>query len=232
MIDPTAEHGYDWWTECPLCHHVGLENIENNIKCNCPEGVALLNCKYVSPYLRVEHAMSQGQCARFEQGEDGTPAPFVMPTRRKPMTVYLAGAVRDGDVYLGWRREIFPRSGEIIDESYMEPGTERVGRITYGGPAIISGTHHYSSGHNSPHSEIASRCLKDLCQCDALFVWRIETVGTMIEIGTAFQREMHIFIAFANRELAHKAYFAAQLADVAIVAPSATVAWKLFTQWL
>src|SRR5262245_53133000 len=70
------------------------------------------------------------------------------------------------------------------------------------------------AGHGGNNAEIAQRCLEQLRACNALFVWvdRIETIGTMIEIGAGFQR-MPIFVAFANRELAGRAYFAAQLAD-------------------
>jgi hypothetical protein len=120
----------------------------------------------------------------------------------------------------------------------MRPG-ERCGPIVYGGPQIDSdhhgqslGTHGRIEGNEATNSELAQCCLEQLRKCDVLFVWidRIETIGTMVEIGAAFGR-IPIFVTFADRVLAKRAYFAAQLADVAVVAPSAVDAWKLFLQW-
>jgi hypothetical protein len=234
------------WLECIFCHHVRLENVDG-MRCHCPVGIELLSGRNTD--LRINHALSEAQPARFEHGEDGTPRPFVAHTITEPATVYLAGAVSEirryshGKIeeFLEWRREIFPRGKGGNSWLDMQPG-ERWESIIYGGPRIESGNHGEATGcihgretaglHSGENSKIAERCLEQLHKCNVLFVWidRIETVGTMIEIGAALGR-MPIFVTFADRVLAKRAYFAAQLADVAVVAPSAVDAWKLFLQW-
>jgi hypothetical protein len=252
IVDARADGLIHRWAECIFCHHVWLENVDS--ACDCPAGVELLthfeSMGSVPSRLRIDHALGEAQRARFEHSEGGTPTPFVAPAIVKPTIVYLAGAVSEKryyegshprEEYLEWRREIFPTEKKRNWQLDMQPRGERVGPIIYGGPLIDSINHgqaegcihgRMEEGHGKRDSEIAERCLKQLLNCDVMFVWidRIETVGTMIEIGAAFGR-IPIFVAFADRELADKAYFAAQLADVAVVAPSAIVAWKLFTQW-
>jgi hypothetical protein len=241
MIDVTAD--YDWWRECDFCHHVCLGNIRAGSACRCPVGVKVLSNKRVcfsDPH--VNHAFDEAQRARFEHGEDGTPTPFVVPTIIKPTTVYLAGAISrsvgGNELILEWRREIFPTPKGDNSWLDMRPG-ERCGPIIYGGPQIDSdhhgqslGAHGCIEGNKATISELAKHCLEQLRKCEVLFVWidRIETIGTMIEIGAAWGR-MPIFVTFADRVLAERAYFAVQLADVAVVAPSAADAWKLFLRW-
>jgi hypothetical protein len=74
---------------------------------------------------------------------------------------------------------------------------------------------------------------KQVADCEILFAWvdRGNIVHRMIEIGAARAKNIPIFIAFSKNEPSRHFYFASQLADAAVVAPSAGEAWKLFTQW-
>src|SRR5262249_17552404 len=173
--------------------------------------------------LRIEHALSQARCARFEHGEDGTPAPFIAPTIERPTLVYFGGAIQavKEDVF-GWHRKIFPK----LPNGNLVWILVELGRLDADpdGPWAVAIDRR---AKNNPKN-----CLEHLCQSDALFVWidRAEISGAMIELGATFQQKP-IFMAFANRALAEKFYFAAQLANVAAIAPSAELAWAQFVRW-
>ena len=66
-----------------------------------------------------------------------------------------------------------------------------------------------------------------------LFAWidRVDTAGSLVEIGAASVQHKPIFLAFSNRSIADYFYFIEQLADIAVIARSAPAAWKLFTHW-
>ena len=97
--------------------------------------------------------------------------------------------------------------------------------FVYGGPSLIE-------CHGVADHTLASRCVDEVSEAEALFGWidRIDTIGTMVEIGAAYAMQKPIFLAFACG-LDDHFYFARDLATVAVQAPSAVAAWELFTRW-
>ena len=83
-------------------------------------------------------------------------------------------------------------------------------------------------------SEVLARnCLNEVASADVLFVWvdREGTIGTLVEIGAAFEKHKQIFVAFADDQLAKLFYFIKQLATVAVITSDVKAAWSLFTRW-
>jgi nucleoside 2-deoxyribosyltransferase len=136
------------------------------------------------------------------------------------------GNGNEGPVLL-WREEIFvDPNADSGTCGFMQAGELSVGRFQYAGPSIVG-------GHGYGYHELAKTCLAEVSKSDVLFAWidRKDTVGTMVEIGAAHSLQKPIFVAFANQGLAKRFYFAKQLAAVAITAPDALAAWKMFVRW-
>jgi len=162
------------------------------------------------------HALGEGQRARFEHGENGAPRRYHANAPTKISHVYVAGPVlsKGDDIKpLSWRDDIFKNDC-------------RSGRFAYAGPTI-------RDNHGIGYHDLANVCLVEVSSANAFFVWidREDTVGTLVEISAASAMRKPIFVAFENESLARRFYFASQLADVAIIAPSAVAAWGLFTRW-
>src|SRR6516165_1096657 len=143
--------------------------------------------------------------------------------------VYVAGPVLSGNgegtlAVLPWRCEIF---GVCPDSEFWELTTNtHAGRFCYAGPTI-------SACHGAGDPQLAQNCLRELALADSLFAWidRVDTAGSLVEIGAASVQHKPIFLAFSNRSIADYFYFIEQLADIAVIARSAPAAWKLFTHW-
>lgn len=240
--------GNVWWRQCSFCHRV----IFGGRICGCTPGVVKppVTDNFWGP--RVDHALAEGQRARFEHGETGTPRPY-SPPRLPSRRIYVAGPVAglvcydggDGEEtdddygtehtsnwFLSWREEICGSSkhGHIDPEDGYHAG-----RLVYAGPLINSYNHGSAEGivHGDDESGVVQRCAEQVEASDALFAWidREETVGTVVEIGIAHARRKPIFVAFKNEYLARHFYFVAELAHAAVIAPSAGAAWKLFANW-
>jgi hypothetical protein len=220
------------WLQCPFCDCVSVA-IPHAPRCtSCPPvGRVLIWPGMPSP--RVDYAMEAGQQARFEYGEDPTPDHYSVDTPKTLRRVYVAGAVIEEQsiaveagthivpAVLPWRAEIFGGDGDFV------AGKAAAGRFWYGGPTVVC-------NHGSGDHGLASRCLRDVADSNVLFAWidRTDTVGTLIEIGAAHAWGKQRFIAFAGEELASRFYFVRQLANGAVVVPTAADAWRLFERWL
>jgi hypothetical protein len=228
------------WKQCLLCNRLifGLGD------CDCLSIYKPVGGFYNFPTPRLYHALGEAQRARFEHSEDGKPRPYTLNITTR-LNVYVAGAVleterctitvnENGGVgkneeqesenvrVLPWRHEIFQADQSIT----LHAGEALFGRFRYAGPSI-------TETHGQSEHGLADNCLAEVKTADALFAWidRQDTIGTMVEIGAARALGKPIFVAFANEELCQHFYFAKQLATVAVIAPSARIAWKCFTHW-
>jgi hypothetical protein len=215
------------WQQCLFCDRVSIGDHPD--RCDCAPNIKLIHYpSAASP--RVDHAMGEAQRARFEHGEDGRPRPYTVTPSTATVCVYVAGAVieateryYEGEPYenhtvLPWRAEIFGRDA-------LQAGSAQAGRFIYTGPTIYL-------DHGQGNHELADQCWREARDADVLFGWidRIDTIGTLVEIGAAHCYRKPIFLAFAYGLDAHF-YFARQLATVAVGAPSAVAAWDLFVRW-
>jgi hypothetical protein len=104
--------------QCPFCNRIAFE-FAPGMSCNCVGNVCVLEVPYCKP-LRLQHALSEAQRARFEHGENGRPRPHVPPPPSSEISVYLAGAIfqekrqltpadsfDEGNLVDVWRADIF-----------------------------------------------------------------------------------------------------------------------------
>jgi hypothetical protein len=230
-----------WWLQCSFCDEVSIAipHAPRCLHCSSIPQTRILHWPSAeSP--RVDYATQAGGEARFEHGEDPTPAPYVASTPTTLRRVYLAGAVLEErkvecepgsliDVIvspevLPWRGEIYSHCADGLTSFTAGEGV--AGRFRYGGPTIV--VEHGAGNHG-----LASRCLREVAASDSVFAWldRTSTIGTVAEIGAAHAWRKPRFIAFASETLAEHFYFVRQLADAAVVTPSVTTAWRLFERW-
>jgi hypothetical protein len=226
------------WRQCRFCNQVILKRWWLlGYRCNCLGSAEVLTHHFgreLPP--RVKPAFAEAQRARFEDGENGQPRPYVppcAPTSR--LNVYIAGPVlEDGpkQTIVPWRRELFgecPDIGSKIDvrlSEYPLTGSKIIGRFHYAAPGIVR-------GHGGNFEELAPNCLNQVRRAETVFAWidRPDTIGTIAEIGAAHALNKKIFVALSEGSLSTQFYFARQLTDVSIVAPSAAAAWDLFIRW-
>jgi hypothetical protein len=167
--------------QCPFCNRIAF-GFSPSISCRCVGNIRLLKAPFCKP-LRLQHALSEAQRARFEHGEDGRPQPYIPPPPPSQIGVYLAGAIFKetdptkelGDIVDAWRANIFG-----CETEELELGTA-VGRFIYGGPTI-------SYEHGQATEGLAFNCLDEVAAADVLFAWidGYETIGTLAEIGAAY----------------------------------------------
>jgi hypothetical protein len=220
------------WRQCIFCGRVGL----SNLPCpGCPDDFEVVHVSDRSD-ARIEHAIEQARSARFEWGETGEPPPFIRPASRAERHVYVAGSavvdkieiVDDDDgkpqeievqVEAPWRAEILGARGLNVGD------TINFG-FFYGGPTFVD-------NHGCIVDGLAVDCIREVGDSDFIFAWidAPNTIGTIAEIAAAYAYDKPIFVAFATGDLAEQFYFAKQLATVAIIVDTPTMAWKLFQQW-
>jgi len=227
------------WYQCHFCNAVG---ISTTYSCDCVPRIKLRKGNHRDDgNPRIEYALEQAQTARFEHGEDGRPERYIAARKFETVRVYAAGAVLDTEnwknaiededgnefdaefeIVARWRADIFG----VVDNYGLHAGEAEVGRFRYAGPTILD-------SHGQAFEELASRCLDELDQADVVFAWvdRLDTIGTIAEIGAAYSQGKPILIAFATAELADHFYFIEQLATISIIAPDALMAWRSFMQW-
>jgi hypothetical protein len=224
------------WRQCFVCGGIGFQ------KCKCVSPVEVWRDR-TDRWSLIDHAAAEAQRARFEHGEDGRPRPHRPSTAR--VNVYWAGSVieevdagecleLDGSrtqmkssKVCAWRQQIACPSGrKVFAAETFAKHRLGSGRFIYAGPTILE-------CHGEAEEGLAEDCIAEVKDADALFVWidRPETVGTLVEIGAAHASGKPIFIAFSDRELPSRFYFARQLASVAITAPTAVLAFHYFRKW-
>lgn len=219
----------DVW-QCVFCDQLHLSGAARN----CTD-IPILSGRSCRP-LRLNHALGEGQRARFEFGESGRPRPYMRPPAQRT-GVYMAGPIFDRavgcevgghehnncecTVVAAWRGRIFRCTGRDLR---ADAGTT-VGRFTYAGPTIFE-------DHGIGCESLANECLDEVAEASTLFAWidRDDTIGTLVEIGAAYTARKPIFIAFADDQLAQYFYFAKQLASIAVVTPDVMAAWALFAR--
>lgn len=218
------------WQRCILCTRITVD-------CNCATPSVEI-CSRHTPVTgtggRVFHALGEAQRARFEGGENGRPRPYPYSEYfSSDVDVYVAGSViqtdDDKNEYheshmLRWRCDVFKEND--IAKFYPRHHKLCDGRFRYAGPTILQ-------DHGRTMESLARDCITEVCQSTAVFVWidRVDTIGTIAEVGAASAFRKQIFIAFATKELSEQFYFLNQLATVALITPDVTAAWKYFKNW-
>jgi hypothetical protein len=233
--DPEAMMRPVSFGQCPFCDRIDVD--VGGWRCNCVAGLSVLRWKNCAQTPRLEYALSQGQQARFEHGEDARPDPYLKPVNPNVLRVYVAGAVLEegaGESYedengqiehfpslelLSWRQELAKLFGGALEVG------DRCGRFEYAGPTILT-------FHGQFEDALATQCLEEARDADIMFAWiDRDSIGTMVEIGAMRALGKPMFLAFSSKALSEEFYFIEQLATVSLIAPDADTAWRCFVRW-
>jgi hypothetical protein len=224
-LDGVWDEGWDgsWeidWSQCSFCDGVSFRKYSSNGRSCIPPGIKPIKWSWISGVdaPRVKHAMLQAQQAQFEHGKNGQPKPYTRSKSGHEHSVYVAGSVLEEEIsVVAWRQAIPLRYDKRRAEGFI-----------YAGPTIRADNHGVCT------EGLANDCLWEVSRADALFVWidRLDTVGTVAEVGAAHAEKTPIFAAFTEQSLADHFYFVNQLSTVSLITDDVKCAWELFTRWM
>lgn len=217
---------------CPWCHQISFSG-RRSTRATWTSDCACGSLELPERQAFVTDAALAARQARFEFGDGPRDAAQVTHQWHDVApNIYLAGKIRGDD----WRKALGVPDGEATEKGgdrFLVGGQirSRYRSWTYHGPDL-------SLMHSEIMHGIADDCLRRVLSSNTLFTWidDANVHGTMAELGAWHGYggggiSGPSFVGFSSKELRSEVWFAASLATMSVVVPTARQAWDAFVEW-